>query len=71
MLTALKDRRCPAQLSIRNPHCVATISRVRRNPSNAVVNPSYVSMVDINPIDAANEHTSGMVVTSAGQRNTL
>ncbi|WP_019466081.1 TonB-dependent receptor plug domain-containing protein [Dyella japonica] len=44
--------------------CRDAISRVHRNPSNAVVNPGYVSMVDINPINAANEHTSGMDATA-------
>lgn len=40
--------------------CQDSFNRVHRNPANALVNPNQVTLVDIDPINAASEHTSGM-----------
>ena len=40
--------------------CRDAASRVHRNPATALVNPNVVTLVDIDPINAANEHTSGL-----------
>ena len=40
--------------------CRDAASRVHRNPATALVNPNAVTLVDIDPINAANEHTSGL-----------
>ncbi|MDR3447485.1 TonB-dependent receptor [Dyella sp.] len=44
--------------------CRDATTRVHRNAPNALVNPNYVTSVDINPINAANEHTSGLDATA-------
>jgi iron complex outermembrane receptor protein len=40
--------------------CQDAFARVHRNPANALVNPNEVTLVDIDPINAASEHTSGL-----------
>lgn len=40
--------------------CRDALTRVHRNSATALVNPNQVTLVDVNPINAANEHTSGL-----------
>lgn len=42
-----------------SPVCVDAISRVTRNPDNALVRPGEVTLVRVNPINAARESTWG------------
>lgn len=47
------------QLDVTSPLCVDAISRVTRNPDNALVRPGEVTLVRTNPINAARESTWG------------
>lgn len=43
-----------------SPLCQDALARVHRNPGTATIDPDQVTMVDVNPINAANERTSGL-----------
>ncbi len=47
-------------LDINSPTCVDAISRVIRNPANAPLNPNAIEDILVNPINAAQERTSGI-----------
>jgi len=42
-----------------SPTCVDALSRVRRNPADAVIRPGEVNEIAVNPINAAQESTHG------------
>lgn len=44
---------------INSPQCVDALSRVIRNPANAVLDPGAINTILVNPINAAMEQTSG------------
>ncbi|WAC73052.1 TonB-dependent receptor [Roseateles sp. SL47] len=47
------------QLDPQSPLCVDAISRVTRNPADALVRPGEVTLIRVNPINAAKESTWG------------
>jgi iron complex outermembrane recepter protein len=48
------------QLDINSPTCVDALARVIRNPPNAVFQPNAIQDILVNPINAAQERTSGL-----------
>jgi outer membrane receptor protein involved in Fe transport len=51
------------QLDINSPTCVDALRRVQRNPANAIFNPNAIQNILVNPINAAQERTSGLDVS--------
>ncbi|HWW06008.1 TonB-dependent receptor [Collimonas sp.] len=51
------------QLDINSPTCVDALARVQRNPANAPLNPNAIQEILVNPINAAQERTSGLDVS--------
>lgn len=48
------------QLDINSPTCVDALARVVRNPANAIYQPNAIQNILVNPINAAQERTSGL-----------
>jgi len=48
---------------INSPQCQDAISRIVRNPDNAVVDPGAINHINIIPINAAREHVAGVDIT--------
>lgn len=51
-------------LPIGSAQCVDAISRITRNPANAMLDPNAISDIRVNPINAAKEQTAGIDLTT-------
>lgn len=51
------------ELDINSPTCVDALKRVRLNPRNAVYDPNVMQTILVNPINAAQERTSGLDIS--------